>query len=72
MYLYAGLTPPKSLLNSTTEDTVSNYAVPSILETPEWVTPSTVEKTIVADQFVPASEICAGGYYADCKRYKIH
>jgi D-xylose transport system substrate-binding protein len=72
MYLRAGLTPPKSLLNATTEDTVSNYAVPSILETPEWVTPTTVEKTIVADQFVPASEICAGGYYADCKRYKIH
>jgi D-xylose transport system substrate-binding protein len=72
MYLRAGVTPPKSLINSTTEDTVSNYAVPSILETPEWVTPTTVEKTIVADQFVPASEICAGSYLADCKRYKIH
>jgi D-xylose transport system substrate-binding protein len=72
MYLRASVTPPKSLINSTTEDTVSNYAVPSILETPEWVTPAKVEKTIVADQFVPASQICAGNYYADCKRYKIH
>ena len=72
MYLRANITPPKTLLNATTEDTVSNYAVPSILETPEWVTPTTVEKTIVADQFVPASQICAGGYYVDCKRYKIH
>ena len=38
MYLRAGLTPPKSLINGTTEDTVNNIAVPSILETPEWVT----------------------------------
>jgi len=72
MYLRAGITPPKTLINSTTEDTVSNYAVPSILETPEWVTPNLVEKTIVADQFVPASQICAGGFLADCKKYGIH
>jgi len=72
MYLRAGITPPKSLINATTEDTVSNYAVPSILETPEWVTPTLVEKTIVADQFVPASQICAGAFFADCKKYGIH
>ena len=72
MYLRAGTTPPKTLINSTTEDTGSNYAVPSVLETPEWVTPTTVEKTIVHDGSVPASQICAGGYYADCKKYKIH
>jgi D-xylose transport system substrate-binding protein len=72
MYLRAGITPPKSLINSTTEDTVNNIAIPSILETPEWVTPTTVEKTIVHDNFVPASQICAGGYQADCTKYKIH
>jgi len=71
MYLRAGITPPKSLINSTTEDTVNNIAIPSILETPEWVTPTTVEKTIVHDNFVPASQICAGGYQADCTKYKI-
>jgi D-xylose transport system substrate-binding protein len=71
MYLRAGLTPPKTLINGTTEDTVNNIAVPSILETPEWVTPTTVEKTIVHDKFVPASQICAGGYAADCTKYKI-
>jgi len=72
MYLRAGLTPPKTLINGTTEDTVNNIAVPSILETPEWVTPTTVEKTIVHDKFVPASQICAGGFAADCTKYKIH
>jgi len=72
MYLRAGITPPKTLINAQTEDTVNNIEVPSILETPEWVTPTTVEKTIVHDNFVPAAQICAGGYQADCTKYKIH
>jgi D-xylose transport system substrate-binding protein len=71
MYLRAGLTPPKTLINGTTEDTVNNIAVPSILETPEWVTGSTMEKTIVHDKFVPASQICSG-FAAACKKYGIH
>jgi D-xylose transport system substrate-binding protein len=71
MYLRAGKTPPKALINSTTEDTVNNIAVPSILETPEWVTGATMEKTIVHDKFVPASQICSG-FTAACKKYGIH
>jgi D-xylose transport system substrate-binding protein len=71
MYLRAGVTPPKTLINGPTEDTVNKIAVPSILETPEWVTASTMEKTVVHDQFVPASEICAGSFNADCKKYGI-
>jgi hypothetical protein len=52
--------------------------VPSILETPEWVTGPTLESTVVKDGFVPASQICAGAppsgpsYATDCKKYKIH
>jgi len=72
MYLRAGVTPPKTLINGTTQDTVNNIAVPSILETPEWVTPANMEKTVVHDKFVPASQICAGGFAADCTKYKIH
>ena len=78
MYLRAGITPPKSLINGTTEDTVANYAVPSILETPEWVTGPTLESTVVKDGFVPPSQICSGSppsgpsYAADCTTYKIH
>ena len=72
MYLRAGITPPKSLINGTATDTVSNKQVKSILETPEWVTPSTVEKTIVHDKFVPASQICTGSFAADCTKYNIH
>jgi D-xylose transport system substrate-binding protein len=72
MYLRAGITPPKTLINGTTADTVNNIQVPSILETPEWVTPTNMEKTVVHDKFVPASQICGAGYQADCTKYKIH
>jgi D-xylose transport system substrate-binding protein len=78
MYLRAGVTPPKSLINGSTQDTVANVAIPSVLETPQWVTAATIEKTVVKDQFVPASQICAGApptgpsYAADCTKYKIH
>jgi D-xylose transport system substrate-binding protein len=71
MYLRAGVKPPKTLINGTTQDTVNNIAVPSILETPEWVTPTNMEKTVVADKFVPAAQICTSTYAADCKKYKI-
>jgi D-xylose transport system substrate-binding protein len=77
MFLRADKTPPKSLINGTTQDTVANYAVPSVLEAPEWVTPQTIESTVVKDAFVPASQICSGAppsgpsYAADCKKYKI-
>jgi D-xylose transport system substrate-binding protein len=72
MYLRAGITPPSSLVNGTATDTVSNTQVKSILETPEWVTPTTIEKTIVHDKFVPASQICTGSFAADCTKYHIH
>jgi D-xylose transport system substrate-binding protein len=71
MYLRAGIKPPKTLINGTTQDTVNNIAVPSILETPEWVTPTNMEKTVVKDKFVPASQICTSTYAADCTKYKI-
>jgi D-xylose transport system substrate-binding protein len=71
MYLRAGINPPSSLINGTTEDTVTNTAVPSILEVPEWVTPTNLESTIVKDNFVPANQICTSAYTADCKKYKI-
>jgi D-xylose transport system substrate-binding protein len=66
LYLRAGKTPPSGLVNGTTEDTGSNTSVPSILLTPEWVTPSNMNATIIKDNFVPASQLCAGAFAADC------
>ena len=72
LYLRAGKTPPAGLVNGTVRDTVSNVNVPSSLLVPEWVTPTNMEATVVADGFVPASQLCAGAYAADCTTYGIH
>ena len=71
LYLRAGKTPPASLLNQKTKDPVNSKQVPSVLLTPVWVTPQNMKSTIVADKFVPTSQLCAKTYAADCKRYGI-
>jgi D-xylose transport system substrate-binding protein len=71
MYLRAGLKPPSALVNGTAKDVNTGVSVPSILLTPEWVTPSTVQSTVIKDGFVPASQLCAGKFAADCTKYGI-
>jgi D-xylose transport system substrate-binding protein len=80
LYVRAGVKPPKSLLNGRTANPNAGGAkVPSVIVTPEWVTPQTIEMTIVHDHSVPAGTICTGQapsgqptYRADCKKYGIH
>jgi D-xylose transport system substrate-binding protein len=67
MYARAGLTPPHTLLNGTTKDTQSNTAVASALLAPTWVTTQNMNSTVIADKFVPASQLCAGKYASACK-----
>ena len=72
IYLRAGKTPPSGLLNGTTTDPTNKLSVPSVLLQPEWVTPQNMVDTIVKDNFVPTSQLCAGGSYAaECKKYGI-
>jgi D-xylose transport system substrate-binding protein len=71
MYLRAGVTPPKALVNGMAVDVNTHVDVPSILETPEWVVPTTIQSTVIKDGFVPASQLCAGSYAADCTKYGI-
>jgi D-xylose transport system substrate-binding protein len=66
MYLRAGKTPPASLVNGTTTDSTTSTKVPSVLLTPEWVTSSNMASTVIADQFVPAQQLCTGSYAAEC------
>jgi D-xylose transport system substrate-binding protein len=66
MYLRAGETPPASLINGQVEDTVAKVPVPSILANPEWVTTANMNATVIKDNFVPAAQLCAGQYAADC------
>jgi D-xylose transport system substrate-binding protein len=67
LYLRAGKTPPATLLNAVTVDPSTHVSVPSSLLVPEWVTPANMNDTVVKDHFVPASQLCAGKYAADCK-----
>ena len=66
LYLRAGAKPPASLVNGKTEDTTAKVSVPSVLMVPEWVTTANMHATIIKDNFVPASQLCAGTYAADC------
>jgi len=67
MYLRAGVTPPKALINASVTDSTSHTQVPSLLLTPEWVTPANMNATVIKDQFVPAQQLCTGSFAADCK-----
>ncbi|HEV8064097.1 MAG TPA: substrate-binding domain-containing protein, partial [Acidimicrobiales bacterium] len=71
MYLRDGKTPPAGLVNGTTTDTTDGRQVPSVLLTPEWVTPANMESTVIRDGFVPANQLCAGKFAADCTKYGI-
>ena len=72
IYLRAGVKPPSGLANGTTQDTTASVSVPSVLLSPVWVTATNMEKTVVKDNFVPASQLCTGAFAADCTKYKIH
>ncbi len=67
LYVRDKQTPPADLVNGTTEDTQEHKAVPSVLLTPEWVTPSNMASTVVKDGAVPAKQICTPAYAKECK-----
>ena len=71
LYVRDGQTPPSSLVNGSTEDTVSHVSVPSVLLTPEWVTPSNMNSTVIADKFVPAAQLCSGSLATACQNAGI-
>jgi D-xylose transport system substrate-binding protein len=54
-------------VNNQTLDSTSKVEVPSVLLTPEWVTPANMNATVIADNFVPAQQLCVGQYVAACK-----
>lgn len=59
-FLRAGVTPPSELVNGTTTDP-SNPAVtqPATLLTATWVDASNMASTVIKDDFVSASDLCA-------------
>jgi D-xylose transport system substrate-binding protein len=67
MFLRAGKSPPAPLVNGQTADTKTTTQVPSVLLNPEWVTPSNMQSTVIADGFVTAAQLCTSTYAADCR-----
>ncbi len=59
--LRAGKTPPSSLVNGTTSPPsgVTGNKQPAVLLTPEWVTSSNMESTVIKDGFIQASALCS-------------
>jgi D-xylose transport system substrate-binding protein len=67
MFLRAGKTPPTALVNGSTNDSKTSTPVPSVLLTPSWVTTKNMASTVIADQFVKATQLCVGSFAAACK-----
>ena len=59
-YLRAGQTPPATLMNGTTTDPKNPATTePASLLTPLWVNAANMEATVIKDNFVKASDLCA-------------
>jgi D-xylose transport system substrate-binding protein len=66
LYLRAGQTPPKALVNASTDDPTANKKVPSVFLKPTWVTTDNMNDTVIKDQFVKASDICTAELQSAC------
>ena len=68
--LIQGKTPDATLVNGKTHDSQANTDVPSVLETPVWITPDKVQDVVKAGQ-AKAADICAGDVAALCTKYGV-
>jgi D-xylose transport system substrate-binding protein len=85
IYLRAGIKPPAGLVNGNSADTSAKTTalknVPSVLLTPEWVTPSLIKSTVIKDGVIARSQLCtskapvgvsgAPTFSADCTKFGI-
>jgi D-xylose transport system substrate-binding protein len=67
LYIRAGATPPRSLVNGTVEDTVAQVRVPSVVLAPVWVTASNMRSTVVHDGTVRIGRLCTRKYATACR-----
>jgi D-xylose transport system substrate-binding protein len=63
--LRAGKTPPKGLVNGKSNNKKTNVA--SVLLTPVSVTTANINDTVIKDNFVSASDLCAGAFATACQ-----
>jgi D-xylose transport system substrate-binding protein len=67
IYLRAGVTPPSSLVNATTADSVLGKDIASVYTTPIWVTTENMADTVVKDGAVKVADLCAGDVASACQ-----
>ncbi len=67
LYLRAGLTPPSTLVNATTQDTTLSKDIASVYTTPIWVTTENMADTVVKDGAIKVSDLCAGPLASACQ-----
>jgi D-xylose transport system substrate-binding protein len=60
LYLRAGKTPPSTLVNAKTLDSQLHKQIASVYTVPHWVTVANMASTVVKDQAVQVSQLCAG------------
>jgi D-xylose transport system substrate-binding protein len=59
-YLRAGQTPPSTLVNGTTTNPAdASVTEPAVLLVPMWVNAANMASTVIADNFVSKSDLCA-------------
>jgi D-xylose transport system substrate-binding protein len=71
LYLRADKTPPSSLVNATTKDTQLNADIKSVYTKPIWVTKDNMADTVVKDNAIKPSALCAGKLAQKCKEAGI-
>ncbi len=71
LYLRAGVTPPSTLVNATTQDTIIGKDIASVYTVPIWVTSENMADTVVADGAVKKSQLCAGPVASACAKAGI-
>jgi D-xylose transport system substrate-binding protein len=66
LFLRAGVTPPATLANATTKDTVLAKDIKSVYTTPVWVTVENMGATVVKDGAVKVAALCSGAVASAC------
>jgi len=67
LYLRAGVTPPSTLVNATTQDTTLSKDIASVYTTPIWVTTENMADTVVKDGAIKVADLCAGPLASACQ-----
>jgi D-xylose transport system substrate-binding protein len=72
LFLRAGQTPPASLVNATTHDSKANADIKSVYTVPTWVTVDNMASTVVKDNAISTSDLCAGALSSACSAAGIN